>query len=37
MVFVESELGGLVSDPCKMKIEINTNEDIFNSTYLIFD
>ena len=37
MVIVESELRGLVSDPCKMKTEININENIFNSAYLIFD
>ena len=37
MVIVESELGGLLSDPCKMETEINTNENIFNSAYLIFD
>ena len=37
MVIVESELGGLASDPCKMDTEINTNENIFNSAYLIFD
>ena len=37
MVIVESELEGLVSDPCKMDTEINTNDNIFNSAYLIFD
>ena len=37
MVIVESEFEGLVSDPCKMDTEINTNENFFNSAYLIFD
>ena len=37
MVIVESEFEGFVSDPCKMETEINTNENIFNAAYLIFD
>ena len=37
IVFVESEFEEFVSDPCKMETEINTNENIFNAAYLIFD